>query len=131
MILEVTKKNIEEIQNSFLSTETVEKEFENNPFAKYLILKEKDQVLGYIYYSDIYDRIEINQFEIIEWERNHGLGDQLLKELIKKEEKDITLEVREDNLPAIHVYEKNGFQKKAIREGYYQGVNGILMERKK
>ena len=131
MILEVTKKNIEEIQNSFLSTETVEKEFENNPFAKILILKEKDQVLGYIYYSDIYDRIEINQFEIIEWERNHGLGDQLLKELIKKEEKDITLEVREDNLPAIHVYEKNGFQKKAIREGYYQGVNGILMERKK
>ena len=131
MILEVTKKNIEEIQNSFLSTETVEKEFENNPFAKYLILKEKDQVLGYIYYSDIYDRIEINQFEIIEWERNHGLGDQLLKELIKKEEKDITLEVREDNLPAIHVYEKNGFQKKAIREGYYQGVNGLLMERKK
>ena len=131
MILEVTKKNIEEIQNSFLSTETVEKEFENNPFAKYLILKEKDQVLGYIYYSDIYDRIEINQFEIIEWKRNHGLGDQLLKELIKKEEKDITLEVREDNLPAIHVYEKNGFQKKAIREGYYQGVNGILMERKK
>ena len=131
MILEVTKKNIEEIQNSFLSTEAVEKEFENNPFAKYLILKEKDQVVGYIYYSDIYDRIEINQFEIIEWERNHGLGDQLLKELIKKEEKDITLEVREDNLPAIHVYEKNGFQKNVIREGYYQGVNGILMERKK
>ena len=44
--------------------------------------------------------------------------------------KDISLEVRENNIPAISLYEKNGFEKKAIRKGYYKGIDGILMERK-
>ena len=44
--------------------------------------------------------------------------------------KDITLEVEETIESAIHLYEKNGFSKKAIRKGYYQGIDGILMERK-
>ena len=46
-------------------------------------------------------------------------------------DKSITLEVREDNLYAIKLYEKFGFIKKAIRKGYYQGIDGILMEREK
>ena len=50
--------------------------------------------------------------------------------MINKVHKDITLEVREDNTYAIKVYEKNGFIKTATRKGYYNGVDGILMERK-
>ena len=46
-------------------------------------------------------------------------------------EKSITLEVKKDNIPAINLYKKFGFQEKAIRQGYYQGVDGILMEREK
>ena len=46
-------------------------------------------------------------------------------------DKDITLEVREDNEPAIRLYLKNNFNKTAIRKGYYKGIDGILMERKK
>ena len=129
MILECTKDNLEVLDHSFLSKEFVEKELDQNPFAKFLLLKE-EKVIGYLYYSDIYERAEINQFEIESFQRNQGKGDFLLKEMIKRCNKDITLEVREDNIPAIKVYEKNGFQRKAIREGYYQGVNGILMERK-
>ena len=44
-------------------------------------------------------------------------------------DKSITLEVKIDNFPAIHLYEKYGFEKKAIRKGYYNGIDGILMER--
>ena len=46
-------------------------------------------------------------------------------------DKSITLEVREDNISAIKVYEKLGFKRKAIRKNYYDGVDGILMERVK
>ena len=130
MILEITKNNLEELKGSFLFMEEIKKELENNPFAKILVLKE-EKVIGYLYYSDIYERAEINQFEIDPSYRNQGKGDFLLKEMLKRCDKDITLEVREDNIYAIKVYEKNSFVKKAIREGYYQGVNGILMERKK
>ena len=115
MIIQITKDNLKELDNSFLLIENVKKEFKVNPFAKFLILKENNRVIGYLYYSDIYDRAEINQFEIEKIHRNCGKGDLLLKEFIKTVNKNITLEVREDNLPAIKLYEKNGFEKKAIR----------------
>ena len=127
MIYELT--NLDELDNSFISKEYIKEELSNNPFGKVLVLKE-DEIIGYIYYSDIYDRAEINQFEIDSIHRNCGKGDLLLKYLINLVKKDITLEVREDNTPAIHVYEKNGFIKNAIRKGYYNGIDGILMERK-
>ena len=44
-------------------------------------------------------------------------------------DKNITLEVKEDNEPAIKLYKKHGFEQTATREGYYNGVDGLLMER--
>ena len=43
---------------------------------------------------------------------------------------DITLEVRIDNFSAIHLYQKFGFKSVSIRKNYYNGIDGILMERK-
>ena len=131
MIIEITKDNISELDNCFISKDYILSELTNNPFAKILILKENNEVIGYIYYSVIYERAEINQFEIDFFHRNCGKGSFLLKSMIETVEKDITLEVKKDNIPAITLYEKNSFVKKAIRKGYYQGVDGILMERKK
>ena len=122
--------NINEVDNSFINKEYLENELKNNPYAKVLLLKEDNKVIGYIYYSDIYERVEINQFEIDKNYRNKGNGNLLLQAMINKVHKDITLEVREDNTYAIKVYEKNGFIKTATRKGYYNGVDGILMERK-
>ena len=129
MIIDVSKEIIKDLKNSFIDSNIIT-DFYNNPFGKMLILKENDSIIGYLYYSDIYERAEINQFEIAFIHRNCGKGQKLLDELLKKIKKPITLEVREDNYPAIHLYEKNGFQKKAIRKGYYHGINGILMEKK-
>lgn len=123
-------KDINEIDNSFINKDYLENELNNNPYAKVLLLKEDNKVIGYIYYSDIYERVEINQFEIDTNYRNRGNGNLLLQAMINKVHKDITLEVREDNTYAIKVYEKNGFIKTATRKGYYNGVDGILMERK-
>lgn len=132
MIQELTKENLKELENnSFLSKEVVEKDLESNPFGKYLILKENQEIIGYLYYSDIYERAEINQIEINFIHRNCGKGSKLLEKMISLVDKNITLEVREDNIPAIKLYKKFGFEEKAIRKGYYNGVDGILMERKK
>ena len=129
MISELKKEDLNLINNTFINKEYLENEFNNNPFIKVLILKE-DIIIGYLYYSDIYDRVEINQIEIEENHRNCGKGSLLLKELTETVNKNITLEVREDNIPAIKLYEKFNFKKVAIRKGYYNGVDGILMERK-
>lgn len=130
MIFELKKENIEELEGSFINKNEILNEFESNPFAKFLLLKEDNEIIGYIYYSDIYDRLEINQFEINNKYRNKGKGKQLLQYLIDKEKKNITLEVKKDNYSAIKVYESKDFKHIAVRKGYYNGIDGLLMERK-
>ena len=50
--------------------------------------------------------------------------------MINNVDKNITLEVKNDNTPAIKLYKRYGFKEVATRKGYYQGTDGILMERK-
>ncbi len=110
-----------------------EKEFSTNPYLKILTYVEKDKIIGFLLYSLIYDRIEIEQIEVTTKERRKGVGNKLLNYLIEKyKEKDIkniTLEVKEDNIPAINLYKKYGFKSVSVREKYYDGINGILMEK--
>ena len=113
--------------------ELTKKEFSTNPYLKIITYVEKDKIIGFLLYSLIYDRIEIEQFEVITKERRKGIGDKLLKYLIEKYQdtdiKNITLEVKEDNIVAINLYEKYGFKNVSTREKYYDGINGLLMEK--
>ena len=113
--------------------ELTKKEFSTNPYLKIITYVEKDKIIGFLLYSLIYDRIEIEQFEVITKERRKGIGDKLLKYLIEKYQdtdiKNITLEVKEDNIVAINLYKKYGFKKVSTREKYYDGINGLLMEK--
>ena len=132
MIYTITEKSIHQLKDSkLLSKKTVTDELKNNPFGKYLILEEDSQIIGYIYYSDIYERAEINQFEVQVINRNCGNGTKLLKNLIELVDKNITLEVKKDNIVALKLYKKMGFEEKAIRKKYYNGIDGIFMERVK
>ena len=131
MIKELKKEDIEIINDSFIDKDYLLNEFDNNPFIKVLLLFEDNKVIGYLYYSDIYDRAEINQIEIDSFHRNCGNGKKLMEYMINHVDKDITLEVKNNNDPAIKLYKKYGFKEVATRKGYYQGTDGILMERKK
>jgi len=78
--------------------------------------------------------MELIEIEILPKNRNLGYGKKLLDFMIEKAKEEnlenITLEVKTTNEPATHLYEKYGFKKIAIRKNYYQGTDGILMERK-
>lgn len=130
MIVEVSDKNINEFELSIIDKDVLLNDLKNNPFGHYLFYIEKNRVLGYLYYSDIYERAEINQIEVDFIHRNCGIASKLMKKLTETVEKSITLEVKMDNVPAIHLYEKFNFHKVGIRKGYYNGVDAILMERK-
>ena len=117
-------------KDSIIELEKIKKDIEINPFGRYLLEIEDNKIIAYLYYSDIYDRAEINQIEVDVFHRNCGKASKLLKKMIEVVDKSITLEVKKDNFVAIHVYKKFGFKEKAIRKGYYQGIDGILMERK-
>ena len=129
MIVDYNEIDLSQYENNLIKEDTIAKDLEINPFGKYLFYVEDKKIIGYIYYSDIYDRAEINQIEVDVSHRNCGKASILLKKAIELVDKIITLEVKIDNFPAIHLYEKYGFEKKAIRKGYYNGIDDILMER--
>lgn len=111
----------------------LKKEFESNPYTKVYIYTENNSILGLIHINDIYDRYEINNIYVLEEYRNRGIASKLLEKIIEDGKSNniinITLEVRENNINAIKLYKKYNFEEKAIRKGYYNGINGLLMEK--
>lgn len=128
----IKELNIEEKglnQNAFIDLEKLKKEIENNPFGKVLLYVKDNRIVAYLYYSEIYERVEINNIEVESRYQNQKIGTKLLEFLTKTVDKTISLEVRKNNYNAIKLYKKFNFQEKAIRKGYYQGIDGILMVR--
>lgn len=103
-----------------------------SPFRKYFCYEENNEIIGYFCIDIIYEKIELINIFVKNEFRNRKIGSNMLKYLIdfarKSDIYNITLEVNEENLYAIKLYESNGFIKKALRKGYYNGNNGILME---
>ena len=129
MIQEIDINNISNLDDSFFKGKFLKEELRKNPFAKVLVFIRNNCIIAYLYYSDIYERVEINQIEVDISYRNCGIGSILMKHLIQSVNKDITLEVRVDNVSALKLYKNFGFQIVAIRKKYYHGIDGCLLER--
>jgi len=106
----------------------------NNPFSKRLEYVIDNEVIGYLDYSLIYDRMEIDNFYVNEEYRRNGIGSKLMTYLDSVANRNdvinITLEVRVSNEAAINLYKKYGFVEVALRKYYYGDEDGILMEKK-
>ena len=80
--------------------------------------------------KSLFGRIDIN---VLDNYQNQGNASKLLEfmfdDLKNNKVENVTLEVRKNNLNAIHLYKKYGFEEIGIRKGYYQGIDGILMKK--
>ena len=129
MVIKLCDKYYDELSKTF--NIDVSNDILNNPFSEYLIYLDKNKILGYLNYYLIYDRIEIANFYVLDKYRHQGIGSKLLDYLINLDYQNITLEVKETNDIAINLYLKKGFIKVAKRKNYYQGIDGILMQKNK
>lgn len=92
-----------------------------------------EELAGYIGGRTIAGETEIFNVAVAPKFRRNGLGKALIEKFIEtvreKETEQIFLEVRASNLPAINLYEKNGFAFFGIRKDYYDDPkeNAILM----
>lgn len=137
MIERLTKdSNCLDILDSYFDTFNKDKviyDIENNIFTNYYIYKENEEVVAYINYQVMYERSELININVLDNYQNIGIASKLmefmLNDLKSKNVESITLEVKETNLKAIHLYEKYGFKKISIRKGYYQGIDGILYKK--
>lgn len=136
-ISQMTLEDFEKIKDSlqtefdeFWKSSILKSELENEN-SRYVVAKEKEEVLGFAGIILLPDDAEITNIVTKKSERKKGIGNLLLAKLIqmaKKERNNISLEVNEKNEIAINLYEKHGFEKVGIRKKYYNGIdNAIIM----
>lgn len=111
------------------------KEELESPNSKYIIAKTNDgEIIGFTGIKVLVDNADIMNIVVKKSWRNQGVGNLLLNNLISicKDLNllSLSLEVNEDNIPAIHLYEKVGFKQVGLRKNYYQDKNGIVMSYK-
>ncbi|MDR2268072.1 MAG: ribosomal protein S18-alanine N-acetyltransferase [Holosporaceae bacterium] len=81
---------------------------------------------GFILCRRVIDEAEILTMCVLSEYRNRSLGTQLLEKVLKYSSsllvKKIFLEVADNNLPAVALYKRCGFEEVARRQNYYQSA---------
>lgn len=118
---------VSEIEKRSFSLPWSEKSFEESiglSHAIFLVAEKKQQILGYCGMYQVFDEGDITNIAVLPEYRGMGIAGRLLETLfgysVEKGIADITLEVRESNESAIHLYEKYGFERVGIRKNFYE-----------
>lgn len=139
-ISEMTLEDLNIIQTSLftefddfwnIKTFISELNFKNSFYIKATI--NNNNIVGFGGIKVILDEADVMNIVTKKANRNSGIGNTILKNLIyiaqNKGVKKITLEVNENNLPAISLYKKFNFNQIAIRSNYYNNAdNAIIMQ---
>lgn len=137
-IQEMSLNDLEKIKDILISDfddfwnyNIFEEELES-PNSKYIMAKTNDdEIIGFAGIKIFIDNADIMNIVIKKSFRNQGVGSLLLNNLLSLCKNlnlsSLSLEVNEDNLPAIHLYKKFGFKQIGMRKNYYHGKNGIVM----
>ena len=96
-------------------------------------LDEDGAPIGYGGLLTVLDEGQITNIAVHPDHRSKGVGKAILKEIICESKKrgirDLSLEVRQSNLPAKALYQSHGFEIAGIRKGFYRHPteDGLVM----
>lgn len=129
--LEEIKDTLQTDFDDFWNFEIFKEELVNTN-SSYLVLRYDDEIVCFGGIKIILDEANVMDIVTRKDKRNQGFARFVLNELINisKEENctSITLEVNENNKPAIHLYELFEFKEVGKRKNYYKnGDTAILM----
>lgn len=131
-------KNIKDILQTefddFWNYKILEEEL-NSSNSYYLVAKAENEleneIVGFAGIKVVLDEADVMNIVVKKSKRNNKIGSLLLEHLISLAKnlncKSLSLEVNEDNLPAINLYKKFGFEQIGFRKNYYENKNGIVM----
>lgn len=131
---EIIKDRLQEEFDEFWTPGVLFSELKNEN-TKYIVLKENNNIVGFAGIWITPDTVELNNIVIKKDSRGKGYSKILLEKLIEISEETsreiFTLEVSEENIVAINLYKKYGFEKVGLRKNYYKGkYDAILMSKK-
>lgn len=107
-------------------------EMQENPISRQIIIMQGSIVLGYLIFWITFDSSTICKIAVRPEYQRRGLAHRLIKKMEKvlraEQVKTTTLEVRDNNYPAINFYFKEGYQFVAIKKQYYEdGTDAFYM----
>jgi len=107
------------------------------PTRRYLVVEEVDQgmILAYGGIFILGADSDVQTIAVTPRAQRRGIGRTLMEHLMdcarEEEARSMMLEVRSDNLPAIDLYQRLGFEQISIRRDYYApGVDARIMQRR-
>ncbi len=99
--------------------------------ATYLVGTRGDEVVCYGGFHTVLDEAHITNIAVKSTQRGRGIGKFLMSALLAKARekgvKSVTLEVRDNNVPAIRLYESFGFRTEGVRKRYYNNKYDALI----
>ena len=97
----------------------------------YAALTEQDELMGYLFVTQVMDTADIANIAVAPDFRRQGIASLLLDTALVGMDADIFLEVRASNAPAIALYRKYGFEPYGTRRNYYESPreDAILMKK--
>ncbi len=123
---------------SFLSPWTPDlfvNEFSNPRSVKRIVQdRDSDRLLAYMVYWVVLDEAHLMNIAVRPSLKGRGIGSLLMEKMVEecreRRCKHVSLEVRENNFPAIDLYLRSGFRPVGRRANYYldEGKDAILMD---
>ena len=98
--------------------------------SMYIIAKDGEKVVGFGGIWENIEDIHITNIVVKKDLRNLGIGGLILEKLIdiaNSKSKNLTLEVSENNISAIKLYEKYKFKNLGIRKNYYNNTDDAII----
>ncbi len=136
-ISKMTLSDLDNIKNNLTSefddfwNYNILKEELNNNNSNYIIAKSNNEIIGFAGIKIVISEADIMNIVTKKIYRNQGIGSLLLENLILLSKKlnltSLSLEVNTNNLTAIHLYKKFGFESLGFRKNYYQNQDAIIM----
>lgn len=103
----------------------------NNEYVQYYAYKIDNKYIAFLCFMNISEEVEIIDAFVLEKYRRNNIMTSLFNYLFKNEKyTKIFLEVSEENIGAINLYNKLGFKVISERKGYYNGIDAYVMEKK-
>lgn len=141
MDFKISKMSIEDLKSiknilttdfdNFWSFDILEEELECSNSYVIVARDINNTIVGFAGIKIILDEADIMNIVVKKDFRHNGIGSLLLENLINYSKnmnlKTITLEVNENNLSAIRLYDKFSFDKLGIRKKYYNGESDAII----
>lgn len=139
----IRKANLDDVEAIVsLDQEVLQTNWHETLYAESIVLKDtqslvldhEGRLIGYLIYRNIGGDFEIIQLALNKAYQRQGLASMMIDYMIQDAQSSniefIYLEVEMDNLPALNLYKKYGFEAIHQRKNYYgQGQDAIVMRK--